>query len=82
MNPNYLTTRYTSSSSTVHQYTVNYASGQFYYNSDENRFEFQVASQPKAKRSICPCCVNKQRSRVKGAKATKIFQKGTGLKSV
>ena len=87
MNPNYLTARATSSSSsdsvTFHQYMVNYATGQFFYNSDENRFEFRVeANQPEAKRSVCPCCVNKQRSQVKGPKANKIFQKGRGVISL
>lgn len=87
MNPNYLTARFTSSTSgapvTLHQYMVDYSSGQFFYNSDENRFEFLVeANQPEAKRSVCPCCVNKQRSQVKGAKANKIFQKGRGVISL
>lgn len=86
MNPNYLTARFTSNSSgdpvTLHQYMVDYSSGQFFYNSDENRFEFLVEDQPEAKRSVCPCCVNRQRSQVKGPKSNKIFQKGRGVISL
>lgn len=61
---------------------VDYRDGQFYFNSDENRFEFLVeVMEREAKRSVCACCVNKQRSQVKGPKAKKIFLKGQGLKS-
>lgn len=61
---------------------VDYTTGQFFFNSDVNRFEFLIeVMQREAKRSVCACCVNKQRSQVKGPKAKKIFLKGQGLKS-
>jgi hypothetical protein len=62
---------------------VDYTTGQFYFNSDEKRFEFLVEiMQREAKRSVCACCVNKRRSQVKGPRAKKIFLKGSGVKSL
>ena len=62
---------------------VDYTTGQFYYNSSENRFEFVTGSgELAAKRWMCPCCVNKERSQVKGPKALKLFLKGKGVKSL
>ena len=61
---------------------VDYRIGQFEYNHENNSYDFvMVVREREAKRSICACCVNKQRSQVKGPKAKKIFLKGQGLKS-
>jgi len=61
---------------------VDYREGQFMLNPHTSQFDFvMVAMEREAKRSVCACCVNKQRSQVKGPKSKKIFLKGQGLKS-
>lgn len=60
-----------------------FSGGQFVLNASTHRLEFQVVPEEHdPKRVVCACCVNKQRSQVRGAKAKKIFQKGIGHKSV
>lgn len=60
-----------------------YKTGQFYLNSEKQRFEFSLeVMEREAKRSVCTCCVNRCRSQVKGAKVNKIFLKGSGVKTV
>lgn len=62
---------------------VDYREGQFMFNPYTQRFEFKMVQVDHGPiRSVCACCINKQRSRVKGPRAMKIFLKGSGPKTV
>ena len=56
--------------------------GKFYYNWCEGRVEYHTTrpAWDYEKVKTCPCCVNKQRSRVKAPKAVKIRDGSKGMR--